>query len=152
MIGRARGSLPNRRHFGEPCLTARCVLQIETVLLGNGHPFLHVARANESPRRSRNHRERLNEAGMVDLFGMFRRRPTKRGAPGFARSHVDITALGDSMGEMLSSPVRDAPPMAREAPPIAREIPQPKPAVAPPAEKPRPVRAKTNGAAGAPRP
>ena len=53
---------------------------------------------------------------MVDLFGMFRRRPTKPGAPGFARSRVDITALGDSMGEMLTSPVRDAPPMAREAP------------------------------------
>jgi lipopolysaccharide export system ATP-binding protein len=95
---------------------------------------------------------------MVDLLGMFRRRPAKRGAPGFARSHADITALGDSMGDMLSSPVRDAPPMAREAPPIAREappiareMPLPKPAVAPPAEKPRPVRAKTNGAAAAPR-
>jgi lipopolysaccharide export system ATP-binding protein len=88
---------------------------------------------------------------MVDLLGMFRRRPAKRGAPGFARSHADITALGDSMGDMLSSPVRDAPPMAREAPPIARETPPPKPAVAPPAEKPRPVRAKTNGAAAAPR-
>jgi lipopolysaccharide export system ATP-binding protein len=88
---------------------------------------------------------------MVDLLGMFRRRPAKRGAPGFARSRADITALGDSMGDMLSSPVRDAPPMTRDAPPIARETPLPKPAVAPPAEKPRPVRAKTNGAAAAPR-
>jgi lipopolysaccharide export system ATP-binding protein len=88
---------------------------------------------------------------MVDLLGMFRRRPAKRGAPGFARSHADITALGDSMGDMLSSPIRDAPPMAREAPPIAREAPPQKPAVAPPAEKLRPARAKTNGAAAAPR-
>jgi lipopolysaccharide export system ATP-binding protein len=108
---------------------------------------------SESIRRggSRDHRERLSEAGMVDLLGMFRRRPAKRGAPGFARSHADITALGDSMGDMLSSPVRDAPPMARDAAPIARETPLPKPAAAPPAEKPRPVRAKTNGAAAAPR-
>ncbi|MCC8935265.1 LPS export ABC transporter ATP-binding protein, partial [Bradyrhizobium sp. Arg68] len=52
---------------------------------------------------------------MVDLLGMFRRRPAKR-SPGFARSHDDITALGDSFGDMLTSPVRDAPPMARAAP------------------------------------
>ena len=45
---------------------------------------------------------------------MFRRRPAKRGK-GFARSHEDITALGDSFGNMLTSPVRDAPPIAREA-------------------------------------
>jgi lipopolysaccharide export system ATP-binding protein len=86
---------------------------------------------------------------MVDLFGMFRRRPTKRGAPGFARSHADITALGDSMGEMLTGAVRDAPPMAREAqldPPRGVEKPRPAPA-APPARS----AAKTNGAT-APRP
>jgi lipopolysaccharide export system ATP-binding protein len=100
---------------------------------------------------SRDHRERLNEAGMVDLLGMFRRRPAKRGAPGFARSHADITALGDTMGEMLTSPVRDAPPMARDTPlpklgPPRVEKPRPAPAKAP-------TRAptKTNGAA-APRP
>jgi lipopolysaccharide export system ATP-binding protein len=52
---------------------------------------------------------------MVDLLGMFRRRPAKRGAPGFARSREDITALGDSFGDMLTSPVRDAPPKARSA-------------------------------------
>ena len=52
---------------------------------------------------------------MVDLLGMFRRRPAKRGK-GFARSREDITALGGSFGNMLSSPVRDAPPIAREAP------------------------------------
>ncbi|MGV7218321.1 LPS export ABC transporter ATP-binding protein [Bradyrhizobium sp. UFLA05-112] len=51
---------------------------------------------------------------MVDLFSMFRRRPAKRGRPGFARQ--DITALGDSMGGLVTSPVRDAPPIAREQP------------------------------------
>jgi lipopolysaccharide export system ATP-binding protein len=97
---------------------------------------------------SRDHRERLNEAGMVDLLGMFRRRPAKR-ALGFARSREDITALGDSMGEMLTSPLRDAPPMAREAPLPNLDPPRvEKPRQAPPA-KSQP--AKTNGAA-APRP
>jgi lipopolysaccharide export system ATP-binding protein len=93
-----------------------------------------------------------NEAGMMDLLGMFRRRPAKRGKTGFARSREDITALGDSMGEMLTSPVRDAPPLARSAPSPALELPA--------AERPRraPARpaannananasAKTNGAA-----
>jgi lipopolysaccharide export system ATP-binding protein len=70
---------------------------------------------------------------MVDLFGMFRRRPAKRGAPGFARSRDDITALGDSFGDMLTSPVRDAPPKPRAA---ALELPQ-QPDVEPPRE-PRP--------------
>jgi lipopolysaccharide export system ATP-binding protein len=88
---------------------------------------------------------------MVDLLGMFRRRPAKRNAPGFARTRADITALGDTMGEMLTSPVRDAPPIARDAP-VIRDLPLPKPAVpSPAAEKPRPPRPKSNGAA-APRP
>jgi lipopolysaccharide export system ATP-binding protein len=52
---------------------------------------------------------------MVDLFGLFRKRPAKRNS-GFARSQGDITALGDSFGEMLAAPVRDAPPIARAAP------------------------------------
>ena len=86
---------------------------------------------------------------MVDLLGMFRRRPAKRGPPGFARSRADITALGESMGDMLSNPVREAPPIARDAPPIARELP-PQKLDAPRVEKPRP-RGKTNGAAAAPR-
>jgi lipopolysaccharide export system ATP-binding protein len=90
---------------------------------------------------------------MVDLLGMFRRRPAKRSQPGFARARDDITVLGDSMGDMLTSPVRDAPPLARDAPPMARHAPPPP---APPAESPRPenprpkakakVNAKTNGA------
>jgi lipopolysaccharide export system ATP-binding protein len=84
---------------------------------------------------------------MVDLLGMFRRRPAKRGPAGFARSHADITVLGDAMGDMLSAPVRDAPPLARQAP-----APKPQ-AQAPRPEKPRPAppRAKTNGAAAPPR-
>ena len=68
---------------------------------------------------------------MVDLLGMFRRRPAKRGAPGFARSRDDITALGDSFGDMLRSPVRDAPPMARSASLPGLELPQPQPDVEP---------------------
>jgi len=93
---------------------------------------------------------------MVDILGMFRRRPVKRNAPGFARSRADITALGDSIGELLTSPVRDAPPMAREMSPIARDAPLLKPEP-PRTEKPRPQpaaapRPKTNGAGAAPRP
>jgi lipopolysaccharide export system ATP-binding protein len=80
----------------------------------------------------------LSKAGMVDLLGMFRRRTAKRSPPGFARTREDITALGDTMGELLTSPVRDAPPIVRDAAP-------PKPQ-APRTEKPRP-RAKTNGGA-----
>jgi lipopolysaccharide export system ATP-binding protein len=92
---------------------------------------------------------------MVDLLSMFRRRPAKRGPPGFARSREDITALGDTIGDMLTSPVRDAPPMAREAIPVARDVGLPRPnAPAPPAENPRPPKSpskspsksKVNGA------
>src|SRR5450432_4553935 len=82
---------------------------------------------------------------MVDLLGMFRRRPAKRIAPGFARTRADITALGDSIGEMLTSPVRDAPPIARDAPMLK---PEPVRVEKP---KPRPKPARTNGAT-APRP
>ncbi|MET0723324.1 MAG: LPS export ABC transporter ATP-binding protein [Tardiphaga sp.] len=92
---------------------------------------------------------------MVDFLGMFRRRGPKRGPQGFARAPVDITALGDSMGEMLN-PVRDAPPLSRSVPNVAASLPQqraeaPRPAQAPrrPVEQP-PARAnpaKSNGAA-----
>jgi lipopolysaccharide export system ATP-binding protein len=93
---------------------------------------------------------------MVDLLGMFRRRPAKRGAPGFARSRDDITALGDSFGDMLTSPVRDAPPMARSASLPGLDLPQPQPAAEPPRDdrpRPRPQqpRPKANGGE-APRP
>lgn len=83
---------------------------------------------------------------MVDLFSMFRRRPAKRGRRGFARQ--DITALGDSVGGLVASPVRDAPPIARDQPmqasdPYGLEAPpRPRPAAAQP-PKARPA-AKTN--------
>src|SRR5207302_10620923 len=105
---------------------------------------------------SRDHRERLKRSGMVDLLGMFRRRPAKRGPVGFARSHDDITALGDSFGDMLTNPVRDAPPMARAAPLTGLELPRAShPDIEPPREeRPRPrtqpakaQTPKTNGAA-----
>src|SRR5262249_55486987 len=78
----------------------------------------------------------------------FRRRPAKRGRPGFARSHEDITALGDSFGSLLTSPVRDAPPMAREQPVPERPRPRPHPAHAQvhaqaPAARPRPAATST---------
>jgi lipopolysaccharide export system ATP-binding protein len=84
---------------------------------------------------------------MVDLLGMFRRRPVKRSPPGFARSRADITALGDSIGEMLTSPVREAPPIARDAPLL--QVEPARAERAKPPEKPKPR--KTNGAAAAPR-
>jgi lipopolysaccharide export system ATP-binding protein len=94
-------------------------------------------------------------AGMVDLLGMFRRRPAKRGRAGFARSGADITALGDSFGDMLRNPVRDAPPIAREAPMSSLDLPRsPPPSEPPRAERPRarprPAKpaAKSNGGAG----
>jgi lipopolysaccharide export system ATP-binding protein len=116
-----------------------------------------------SPRAfARDHRERLSEAGMVDLLGMFRRRPAKRTPVGFARSREDITALGDTIGDMLTSPVRDAPPIARDAAMPGVEVPRALPDVGPPrAELPRgparptqskkPARPKkANGAGAAP--
>jgi lipopolysaccharide export system ATP-binding protein len=96
---------------------------------------------------SRDYRERLKRSGMVDLLGMFRRRPAKRGPAGFARSRDDITALGDSFGDMLTNPVRDAPAIARTAPLPGLELPQP--AAEPPRqERPRPLTEapRTNGA------
>jgi lipopolysaccharide export system ATP-binding protein len=90
---------------------------------------------------------------MVDLLGMFRRRPAKRSAPGFARSHEDITALGDSLGGMLTNPVRDAPPIARDAALPGLQLPQQEPPRAQtpsprpkPASKPSQPSGKTNGA------
>jgi lipopolysaccharide export system ATP-binding protein len=98
-----------------------------------------------------NRRDRLtrnslgaDKAGMMDLLGMFRRRPANRGK-GFARSREDITALGDNMGEMLTSQLRDAPPLARAAPSPALELPRAeRPAARPAPAKPAP---RTNGAA-----
>ena len=115
------------------------------------HSFMVRVRIDLPAGVSRVHRERLKRSGMVDLLGMFRRRLAKRGSPGFARSHEDITALGDSFGDMLTSPMRDAPPMARAAPGL--ELARPQPAVEPPREeksrpraKPAKTNTKTNGA------
>jgi lipopolysaccharide export system ATP-binding protein len=84
---------------------------------------------------------------MVDLFSMFRRRPAKRGRPGFARQ--DITALD---GSLVPSPVRDAPPIARDQPMQASDPygveapPRPRqPAAQPPKAKPA---AKAKGSGG----
>ncbi|HEU4805396.1 MAG TPA: ATP-binding cassette domain-containing protein, partial [Nitrobacter sp.] len=86
---------------------------------------------------------------MVDIFNVFRKRPQKRGPQAFARSQADITALGDTIGDMLTSPVRDAPPIARGAdrdgPPVT-PVPQARRPARPTPEPPRP-RAATNGAA-----
>ncbi len=73
---------------------------------------------------------------MVDLLSMFRRRPAKRGRPGFARLGEDITALGDSFGNLLTSPVRDAPPILRDQPIPASEQPR----AEPPRPRPQAVR------------
>ncbi|MDA9442162.1 ABC transporter ATP-binding protein [Bradyrhizobium sp. CCBAU 51745] len=87
---------------------------------------------------------------MVDLFSMFRRRPAKRGRPGFARQ--DITALGDSVGGLIPSPVRDAPPIARDQPMQAADPygveapPRPRPAAAPPPQARSSSRANGAGA------
>ena len=68
---------------------------------------------------------------------MFRRRPAKRGRAQFARN--DITALGDGFADMLTSPVRDAPPIARQVPISERDLPRPaQHANVPQAERPRP--------------
>jgi lipopolysaccharide export system ATP-binding protein len=113
--------------------------------VGNGHPVLHVAGANRIRRGgSRTDRERLSEAGMVDLLGMFRRRPAKRSSSGFGRPRADITSLEDAM-DLLAKPVP-----VRESPPLARDgsrdgVQQPRVEARQP-EKPRP-RGRTNGAA-----
>jgi lipopolysaccharide export system ATP-binding protein len=93
---------------------------------------------------------------MVDLLSIFRRRPAKRGRPGFARPH-DITALEDSVESLLTSPVRDAPPIARDVPMPGFTPSRPQPGIQPspqlrqdkqrPRAKPAKP-AKTNGAAG----
>jgi lipopolysaccharide export system ATP-binding protein len=89
---------------------------------------------------------------MVDIFSAFRKRPPKRGPQGFARGHADITALADSIGDMLTSPVRDAPPIAREMPRDVphipqSQVPQPRPAIAPAPQAPRAPRSAAKSSA-----
>jgi lipopolysaccharide export system ATP-binding protein len=82
---------------------------------------------------------------MVDLLSMFRRRPPKRGPQGFARSHNDITALGDNLSDLMTNSIRDAPPLLREAPQDVAQDPAPKKNPSQP-ETPRP-RGKAKAAA-----
>src|ERR1700738_4004628 len=103
------------------------------------------ASESNSPRRVAKSRERLSEAGMVDLLGMFRRRPAKRNPPGFARTRGDITSLEDAMDMLQQNQVRDAPPSARDGSRGAASPRQETRQEARQPEKPRP-RAKTNGA------
>jgi lipopolysaccharide export system ATP-binding protein len=62
---------------------------------------------------------------MMDFLSIFRRRGTKRGKGGFARPRGDITAMDDSLEDLLANPVRDAPPLARGAPAPAFNPPRP---------------------------
>ena len=91
---------------------------------------------------------------MVDLLGIFRRRPAKRGRSSFARPQDDITTLEDSLESLLVSPVRDAPPIARDAPIPGFTPPRPQqPGTQARDERPRRPKAakpaKANGSAGA---
>ena len=77
---------------------------------------------------------------MMDFLSMFRRRPAKRGKQGFGRPRGDITAIQDSLEELLPNAVRDAPPIAREAPMPGYSTPRPpEPGanVRPPQDRPR---------------
>jgi len=92
---------------------------------------------------------------MVDLLGIFRRRPAKRGRPSFARPpEDDITAIEESLESLLANPVRDAPPIARETPVpgVSPNRPQ-QPSIQSREDRARPRAkpakpAKTNGSAG----
>jgi lipopolysaccharide export system ATP-binding protein len=89
---------------------------------------------------------------MVDFFGMFRRRPAKqRGRAAFARSREDITAFNDGYGDMVASPVRDAPPIAREAPIPGMDLSRSQRAEAPQAARPgrQPVKQPARAASAA---
>jgi len=62
---------------------------------------------------------------MVDLRDMFRRRPPKRGAQGFARARADITVLDERYEGELDQPVRETPQIARRAAPAGpQQAPQ----------------------------
>jgi lipopolysaccharide export system ATP-binding protein len=92
----------------------------------------------------------------MDFLSIFRRRAAKRGKQGFARTRDDITSIEDSLEDLLSGVVRDAPPIAREAPVPGYNTPRPpepaakvRPLQDKPRQKPKPAARppKTNGAA-----
>ncbi len=82
---------------------------------------------------------------MVDLLSMFRRRPAKRG---FARLREDITTLGDTVGGLLTNPLRGAP-VARDQLPSDQPYSD-HPYDEPELQSPHPLRgaAQTNGSGG----
>jgi lipopolysaccharide export system ATP-binding protein len=126
--------------------------------LGKGHPSNHAERRIKSA-DSGSGIAAKGRAEMMDFLGLFRRRPAKRGKQGFARPRTgDITEIEESLEELLSGTVRDAPPIAREAPLAGYDAPRPpEPALnvrQPQQERPRQrpkaaarPAAKTNGAA-----
>ena len=77
---------------------------------------------------------------MVDLLNMFRRQPAAAGPKkGFARPQEDITAVHETMDQLIGAAVRDVPPIptdsrsakamapqARQTPPSKQPAPQPK--------------------------
>jgi lipopolysaccharide export system ATP-binding protein len=85
---------------------------------------------------------------MVDIFNVFRKRPQKRRPQAFARNQPGITALGDdTVGDMLTNPVRDAPPVSRGAPrdvPSAPPVPRSRPPVRSAPDAPRPRAASSD--------
>jgi lipopolysaccharide export system ATP-binding protein len=117
-------------------------LQKVAIAAGQGRSIPSCCARTESRGGLHNHRERLGKAAMVDLLGMFRRRPAKRGPLGFARSQADITDVDEDIGDMLSSPVRDAPSIARETP-----LPRPEPRRAERPVRPAGPARKVNGVA-----
>ncbi|XUM23702.1 LPS export ABC transporter ATP-binding protein [Bradyrhizobium oligotrophicum S58] len=92
---------------------------------------------------------------MVDLLGMFRGRPAKRGQRGSSRRRDDITAMDDPFGNSysddplaaLADSVRDetVPRINPRSPQNTEQIQRKRPA-----SQPMPAKPRNNGAAGAP--
>jgi lipopolysaccharide export system ATP-binding protein len=94
--------------------------------LGKRHPFNHAERRIKSADSGSGIAVK-GRAEMMDFLGLFRRRPAKRGKQGFGRPRAagDITDMDESLEELLSGTVRDAPPIAREAPVAGYDAPRP---------------------------
>ena len=95
----------------------------------------------------------VSEAGMVDLIGMFRRRPAKRSPQGSARRRDDITAMNDPFGNSygddplaaLADSVRDeaTPRINPRSPQNTEQIQRKRPA-----SQPMPAKPRGNGSGG----
>jgi lipopolysaccharide export system ATP-binding protein len=94
--------------------------------LGKRHPFNHAERRIKSADSGSGIAVK-GRAEMMDFLGLFRRRPAKRGKQGFGRPRAarDITDMDESLEELLSGTVRDAPPIAREVPVAGYDAPRP---------------------------